>query len=166
MTNRVTAIFDDRTKAIDAVNSLETLGCKKDDISFLVSSNSWNGKDIKIEENSKAPEGATFGAGLGGLTGAVLGGMTAVGTVALTGGAGLLAAGPIVGSLAGAAAGGATGGIIGGLIGSGIPETEAKFVDERLGKGHVMVAVETPDDKAQLIEKLLKDKHADKVTIQ
>ena len=97
--------------------------------------------------------------------GAVAAGLTTVGAVAATGGVGLLAAGPIVGALAGAGAGGATGGIIGGLIGAGIPEVEARYVDEALGKGAIMVGVETDSDRADMVRDKLQAVHAKKISI-
>ena len=165
-TKRVTAIFENRNDAILAMNSLENMGYGQKDLTLLVSENSWNkGEDLKIEQNSKAPEGTALGAGIGGVVGAVAAGLTTVGAVAATGGVGLLAAGPIVGALAGAGAGGATGGIIGGLIGAGIPEVEAKYVDEALGKGAVMVGVEIDEDRADMVKEKLEGVHGKNISI-
>ncbi len=155
-TKRVTAIFENKTKAVHAMNYLENIGYNADNISLLVSENSWNSKeDIKIQENSKAPEGTAIGATAGGVAGAVVAGLTATGAVALTGGAGLLAVGPLVAAFAGAGAGGTAGGIIGGLVGMGIPEVEAKFVDEELGRGHVLVGIETDSDRVDSLKESL-----------
>jgi hypothetical protein len=165
-TQRVTAIFENKTKAIHAINHLETIGYNHDSISLLVSENSWNSKeDIKIQENSKAPEGTAIGATTGGIAAGVVAGLTATGAVALTGGAGLLAAGPLVAAFAGAGAGGAAGGIVGGLVGMGIPEVEAKFVDEELGHGHVLVGIETDKERVNSLKESLKDFSPKKVTI-
>ncbi len=162
---RVTAIFDSRPKAEAALTRLETLGYRKEDMTILVAENAWNkSSDIKITENTKGAEGAAIGAGVGGIIGAVVGGLTAVGTVAATGGVGLLAAGPLVAALAGAGAAGSTGGIVGGLVGLGFPEVEAKYVDEKLGRGSVMIGVETDSDRASALQDALKQMNPEKVT--
>lgn len=164
---RVTAIFENRSDAVLAMESLEKMGFKQDHLTLLVSENSWNkGEDIKIQQNTKAPEGAAMGAGIGGIVGALAAGLTTVGTVAATGGVGLLAAGPIVGALAGAGAGGLTGGIVGGLIGLGYPEVEAKYVDEAIGKGAVMIGVETNGDRVDMLKNKLEIAHAKRITIK
>lgn len=164
---RVTAIFENRNDAVMAMNSLEKMGYHQDDLTLLVSENSWNkGEDLKIQQNTKGPEGAAIGAGVGGIVGAVAAGLTTVGAVAATGGVGLLAAGPIVGALAGAGAGGASGGVIGGLIGLGYPEVEAKYVDEALGKGAVMVGIETNEDRVDMLKNKLETVHAKKITVR
>ena len=150
---RVTAIFENRNDAVMAMNSLETMGYSQNDLTLLVSENSWNkGEDLNIEQNTKAPEGTALGAGIGGVVGAVAAGLTTVGAVAATGGVGILAAGPIVGALAGAGAGGATGGIIGGLIGAGMPEA-------------VMIGVETDEDRVDSVKDKLEVVHAKKINI-
>jgi len=162
---RVTAIFENRAKAMNALHTLEKMGYSDQNIDMLVSKNSWNGdKDMTIEENTKAAEGTAIGAGTGAAVGAIAAGLTSVGAIAATGGAGLLAAGPLVAALTGAGAGGTTGGIIGGLVGLGFPEVEAKYVDEELGRGAVMINVNADKDKAEDVEASLKRLEAKKVS--
>lgn len=163
---RITAIFEEHDSAIKAINNLAGLGITEEKIDFLVAENSWqNNKKIELEKNSKATEGAAIGAGIVGAAGAVVAGLTAVGTVAATGGIGLLAAGPLVAALTGAGAGGVAGGLLGGLIGSGMPEVEAKFVDESLGRGNVMLAVEVDSDRVDSVKNALKHLHAKSVSV-
>lgn len=163
---RVTAIYENKAQAMLAMRNLETMGYGKDDMTLLVSENSWKtDKNIDIEENSKAPEGVAIGGATGGVIGAVAAGLTTVGAVAATGGVGLLAAGPLVAALTGAGAGSAVGGIVGGLVGLGYPETEAKYVDEELGKGAVMLGVETDSDRADRVEETLKKVDHKKVSV-
>jgi len=155
-TKRVTAIFDNKMQALKAIDRLETVGYSDKNISMLVSENTWkSSKNIEIEKNTKAPTGVATGATAGGLTGAIVAGLTATGAIAITGGAGLLAAGPIVSALAGAGAGGATGGIVGGLIGLGIPEVEAKLVDSELANGNVLLNIETDKDRVDDLKESL-----------
>jgi uncharacterized membrane protein len=69
-------------------------------------------------------------------------------------GIGLVAAGPIIAALAGAGAGAAAGTLVGGLVGLGIPEHEAKVLDDQIRRGGILIAVSC-NSPAQ--EKLAKD---------
>lgn len=146
MSTSVTALFKNRSQASSAVDGLLARGITEGDISVLMA-DSTQGKEFSVEVNSKAPEGAATGAAIGGALGAVAAGLTAVGTIALTGGAGIVAVGPIVAVLAGGGAGAAAGGITGGLIGLGFNENEAKLVDNDIENGSILVAAEVQDNK-------------------
>jgi hypothetical protein len=163
---RITAIFENKTKALRALRSLETMGFSNKDVDMLVTENSWGSdKDMTIEENSKAPEGTAIGATTGAALGALAAGLTSVGAIAATGGLGILATGPIVAAFTGAGAGGTAGGLIGGLVGLGFPEVEAKYVDEELGRGAIMINVNAPGKRYEEVEKSLKDLEAKKVSV-
>ncbi|HVS63395.1 MAG TPA: hypothetical protein VMT85_07815 [Thermoanaerobaculia bacterium] len=153
MSKTITALYNSTEAAAEAVDRLLAEGVGKDDISVLMSE-SLHGRDIKLEEHTKAPEGATAGAVTGGALGGIAAGLVAVGVIAAPG-IGLLAAGPLVAVLAGAGAGGAAGGLTGALIGLGLPEHEAKTVSERLDEDHILVAVHTHDDRRDLVRELL-----------
>jgi len=153
----LTAIFEDKPSAEKAIQSLEKFGIKEDDLTLLVASNAWNKEDdLKIVEGSKSAEGAALGAGIGGALGAVAAGLTGVGTIAATGGVGLLATGPLVAAM--------TGALIGGLVGLGYPEIEAKFVDEKLGRGSVMISVNVDEDRLKVTEDLLEEHNPERLT--
>lgn len=138
----VTGLFKTRVDATQAIRRLEDKGFQDGDISMLMSDSV--GKDFKIEDSSKMPEGLAAGATAGGVIGALVAGLTAVGTIA-TGG-GLLIAGPLVAILAGGGAGAGVGGIIGGLAGAGMPEHEAKLFASELEDGRILVAVHCSSD--------------------
>lgn len=138
----VTGIFAQRSDATRAIQALEAKGFRDDEISLLMSDTV--GKDFKIEDSSKMAEGVAAGATGGGVLGAVVAGLTAVGTIA-TGG-GLLVAGPLVAILAGGGAGAGLGGLIGGLAGAGMTEYEAKLFAKELEDGKILVAVHCADD--------------------
>ena len=158
----VTGIFAHHVDAAEAVQRLEDRGFDDSDISLLMSDTL--GDEFKIENTTKAPEGAAAGAISGGLIGALAGGLTAVGTIA-TGGAGILVAGPIVAALAGAGAGAGAGGLIGGLIGYGFSEYEAKLFAEELEDGKVLVAVHcADDDRTETAKRVLETSGAESTT--
>lgn len=162
---RVTAIFENRQKAMNALRTLETMGYGDGELDLLVSENAWKGEEnMTIEENTKAAEGTAVGAGAGAAIGAIAAGLTTVGGIAATGGVGLLAAGPLVAALTGAGAGGTVGGVVGGLVGLGFPEIEAKYVDQELGQGAVMINVNTDSDRAEKVEESLNKLEAKKVS--
>lgn len=98
-------------------------------------------KDIGTVKNTKAPEGATAGAGTGAVIGGTLGLLAGIGALAIPGVGPLIAAGPIMAALAGIGVGGAVGGFTGALIGMGIPEYEAKKYEGRLKKGGILFSV-------------------------
>ena len=84
--------------------------------------------EILRNQGTKAPEGASAGAGTGAVLGGGLGWLVGIGALAIPGLGPFVSAGPIVAAIAGAGVGGAVGGITGALIGMGIPEYEAKTV--------------------------------------
>jgi uncharacterized membrane protein len=135
----VSGIFTE-ANAEALLRELEQRHFTKEDISILMSEDS-GGSRLTIKNDNKAPEGATIGGISGGLLGAIVGGLTLVGSL-LVPGVGLLAAGPLVGALAGTAAGAGAGTLVGGLIGMGMPEHEAKYYEEALQEsGTMMVGV-------------------------
>ena len=105
------------------VDRLKAAGFSNRDISVLFPQSAGS-KDFAHEKGTKAPEGATAGAG----TGVVLGGRDGLAPrrwrACHTWPRPFIAAGPIMAALAGAGVGGAVGGITGALIGMGIPYTK------------------------------------------
>src|ERR1700739_4960450 len=85
-----------------------------------------SGRDLGTVKATKAPEGATAGAGSGAVGGGVLGLVGGSGSLAIPGLGPFIAAGPIMAALAGVGVGGAVGGLVGALVGMGIPGYEAK----------------------------------------
>jgi hypothetical protein len=140
-----TAIYGDPAEASAVVSRLHLAGIRTDEISLLMSA-ATQGRHFEIDNKSKALEGVATGGLAGGALGALFGGLTAIGGIALTGGAGLVAVGPMVAALAGAGVGAGTGGFLGGLVGLGLPKHEATLIDDRLANGSVLVAVAVDDD--------------------
>lgn len=124
----------------NGVNSLQRAGFRTEDISVLFPENEGT-KQFAHERNTKAPEGATTGAGTGAVLGGGLGLLAGIGALAIPGVGPFIAAGPIMATLAGAGAGGAVGGIVGALVGMGIPEYEAKRYEGEVKKGGILLSV-------------------------
>src|SRR5262245_60727397 len=98
-------IYSTRAAVENAVDALKAAGYRHTDISVLFSDNTGT-KDFAHEKHTKAPEGATTGAGAGALMGGALGWLTGIGALAIPGLGPFIAAGPIMAALAGAAVGG------------------------------------------------------------
>lgn len=136
----VFGIYTDRSSVDRAVEALKEAGFSNNDVSALFPENTGT-RDFAHEKNTKAPEGATTGAGTGALLGGGLGWLAGIGALAIPGLGPLIAAGPIVAALAGVGVGGAVGGLTGALIGMGIPEYEAKRYEGRVKDGGILLSV-------------------------
>jgi|GEM_PF-1649610 len=145
----LSATYQDRAAADEAVRQLIAAGVSPDDISLLVSNSTreryFQNQDGGLDAN--AARGAAIGGGLGAIAGGlVLGGVI----TAATGGLALpfLVAGPIGAALTGVIGGTAVGTIAGGLTGAGISEPVAHDIDEGVRQGALVVAVNAGDDAA------------------
>jgi hypothetical protein len=136
----VFGIYTDTTSVDRAVEALKAAGFSNSDVSALFPDNQGT-RDFAHEKNTKAPEGATTGAGTGAILGGGLGWLAGIGALAIPGLGPFIAAGPIMAALAGAGVGGAVGGLTGALIGMGIPEYEAKRYEGRVKDGGILLSV-------------------------
>jgi hypothetical protein len=163
MSNVITGLFENSSKATLAVCRLEAIGVLGSEIS-IVSNDSYTRDDFAVDEGTKAAEGGIIGAASGGILAAIVGSLTAVGTV-VTGGAGLLVTGPLVAALAAGGAGAAVGGTIGAIIGTFIPVHEIKFYEDAIERGSVLIGVKHSGDNKDAIKQALKNAGADKISI-
>ena len=138
-------VFTRIAHADRAVHDLVHAGFDKDDITVICPTCSpENFHEYKRMEpaGAHAPAAATAG----GAIGALLGGLVAFTGVALTGGAGLLVAGPM---LAGAAGGAVAGGFVGAMMTRGLEPEMANFYDQAVQRGKILVGVECRGENAQ-----------------
>ena len=142
----VICIASSETQAEAIVNRLKSTGFSNSDISVLFPDKRGT-KDFAHEHNTKAPEGATTGAGAGGVVGGALGWLAGIGALAIPGVGPLIAAGPIMAALSGAAVGAAVGGLTGALVGMGIPEYEAKRYEGKIKGGNILISVHSEDSE-------------------
>ena len=142
----VFGIYSDYAGVENGVESLKAAGFRNTDISVLFPENVGT-KDFAHEKGTKAPPGATAGAGTGAVIGGGLGWLAGIGALAIPGVGPFIAAGPIVAALAGVGVGGAVGGITGALIGMGIPEYEAKRYEGRVKRGGILLSVHSDDSE-------------------
>lgn len=146
----LTGMFRDRESTEGAYQSLRDRGYSDDEINVLMSDETRNkyysDGDSALEDN-KALEGMGTGGAIGGTLGAIIGGISAIGTNVLLPGLGLVVWGPIAAALAGAGAGGLTGGLVGALIGWGIPEDRAKEYETGIREGGTVLGVNPRSDE-------------------
>jgi hypothetical protein len=143
MSDKNTAVFGiyaSRNAAEQSANALVSAGFSTADISVLLPEN-LGSREIGTEKATKAPEGATAGAGTGAVLGGALGLLAGIGALAIPGVGPLIAAGPIMATLAGIGVGGTVGGLTGALVGLGIPEYEAKRYEGLIRKGGILLSV-------------------------
>jgi hypothetical protein len=130
------------------VSELKAAGFANSDISVLLPDKSGE-HELGHEKHTKSPEGTALGGTIGIGTGAILGWLAGIGSLAIPGLGPFIAAGPIMGALSGAAVGAATGGLTGALVGLGIPEYEAKRYEGRIQGGNALISVHTETSEAR-----------------
>src|SRR4030088_2429235 len=145
-TTAVFGIYPTYASAERAVDALRVAGFRRTDISVLFPENVGT-KDFAVTKHTKAPEGATTGAGTGVVVGGTLGWLAGIGALAIPGLGPFIAAGPIMAALAGAGVGGTVGGVVGALVGMGIPEYEAKRYEGRVKDGGILISVHCEDSE-------------------
>ena len=160
MSSAVFCLAPSDTVANKIVGRLKSEGFNDGDISVLFPDKS-STRDFAHEKNTKAPEGAVAGAGVGGVAGGTLGLLAGIGLLAIPGLGPFIAAGPIMASLSGMAVGAAVGGIAGALIGMGVPEMEAKLYEGKVKDGNILISVHTDDsDQVTRAKEIFKSEHA------
>jgi hypothetical protein len=136
----VLGIYANRSTLENAINGFREAGYESTAISVLLPEN-LGSRELATEKGTKAPEGATAGAGTGAVIGGALGWLAGIGALAIPGLGPFIAAGPIMAALAGVGVGGAVGGFTGALVGMGLPEYEAKRYEGHLQKGGILLSV-------------------------
>lgn len=162
----LTGMFSDRESTENAYNTLHERGYTKDDINIVMSDETRNKYFSKgdTEIGTKALEGTGTGSAIGGVVGAAVGIIAAIGTSLAIPGLGLVIAGPIVAGLAGAGAGGVTGGLIGALIGSGMSEERARLYESGVKDGKIVMGVHPrTDEDAKYFETDWNSKKAEQI---
>lgn len=153
MTNIVSAIFDDRSQAEQAVSELRTAGVPDQSISIIAqhegsttATASDGGGQIDADADNK---GSGLGKGIG--VGAGVGALFGLAALAIPGVGPFITAGALASTLgatgasvaAGAVVGGTAGGLSGALMNYGVSEEDSRYYEERVAKGGVFVSVDT-----------------------
>jgi hypothetical protein len=168
-TSTVTACFRNRFDASAAYDYAMGKGYTRDEVNVMMSNST---RELYQKEGahpvgSMAPEGVAVGGAIGTAVGATAAAIAAIGTtvaIPLTGGAGLIVAGPILAALAGGGAGAVTGGLLGGLVGFGIPESNARAYEAALKEGGVVIGVQArSNEDAADLRKRFEELHGENI---
>jgi hypothetical protein len=138
-------VFERLSSADAAVHALSEAGFDEREITVICPTctpDDFNHYKRQDPAGAHTPAAATAG----GAIGALLGGLVAVTGITLTGGAGLLIAGPM---LAAAAGGAVAGGFVGAMLTRGLEPEMANFYDQAVQKGKILVGVECHGEGAQ-----------------
>ena len=138
-----TEIFNSQESAEKAYQDAIDAGYTPKDINVMMSEDSRKKyyDSVLVKEGSKASEGAGIGGATGATLGGIIGAIAAIGTSLVIPGLGLVIAGPLAAGLAGAGAGSIAGGLVGALIGWGIPEDKAKVFETGIKSGGIVLGV-------------------------
>jgi hypothetical protein len=160
----VAGVFQDRDHASQAIDDLRAAGFRPEDVGVAMRDAEGRGTVVHDAEGNKAAEGAGAGALGGGLLGGVLGWLVGLGALAIPGIGPVLAGGALATAfgiaggtaVAGAGIGAATGGVAGALVGLGLPESEAKYFEQGLHAGGMLVTVnagQRADDALAILQR-------------
>lgn len=169
----ILGVFLDRTNAEAAISKLENLGYDPKEISVVV-------KDTVVAEKIEATtgtnvaSGAAEGATTGGVVGGVLGLLVGIGAITIPGIGAVLIGGPLAAALGltgaaataltGATTGVVAGGVLGALVGLGMPEEAARYYDEQLREGAVLLAVSPKSEVSEeTVRQVFVDSNAQQV---
>jgi len=139
----VVGVFHRRDRAETAVSELMRNGFK--DVGMVYRDEA--GKTVTVKDpGTAAAEGAAVGAGVGALGGALVGLGVWTGMIPIIGP--VLAVGALGTVLINAAGGAAVSSIAGALIGWGIEESDAKYYENEVKSGRILVTVRAPGQEA------------------
>jgi hypothetical protein len=149
----VIGVFNGHAEARRAVEQLRQAGFPDDHLGII--GPDWRNTTRTVEDRSGRPNdpththwegGTAIGAAAGGATGLGLGIAVATGLIPPLGP--VIAGGTLVALLASAGTGAVIGGVAGGLAGLGVPEDEARWGQDELNRGRVLVAVRGANGRA------------------
>jgi hypothetical protein len=151
----VVALFRDQPQAELAIRELKQEGFTESQIGVLMQDRVKQER-LADSTDSTVSEAAKTGAIGGGLAGGVLGLLAGVGALAIPGVGPIIAGGALASTLAGAGIGAAAGGLLGALVGLGVPEEDARYFEEGVRAGGILVTVQagsrTPEARQILVE--------------
>ena len=132
-------VFTNEDDALRAVRDLLGAGFTVEEVTVICSDKNVERRFEQFHHQDRAGEHTPEAAMTGGLMGATLGGLTAIGLVA-SGGTALLAAGGF------AIFGGVAGSLIGAFVTRGLEKELADYYDQAVVQGSILVAAERKDD--------------------
>jgi uncharacterized protein (TIGR02271 family) len=155
----VVGLFYERSQAERAIRDLKDSGFDESQIGLLMQDREIQ-RELADTTGTKVSEAATTGAIGGGVAGGLLGLLAGVGALAIPGIGPIVAGGALASTLAGAGIGAAAGGLLGALVGMGVPEEDARYFEEGVRSGGILVTVHA-GTRAQQAREILRSWGAD-----
>lgn len=154
----VVALFKNPAVAQKALQALDEFHLEAKDVSLITSEEAYDKEElVEMITGDKLHSESVRAGKIGGMTGAILAALTAI-TGMVTGGASLLAAGPIVAVIAGA------GGMLGSFLAAGFSENENENYDKALRTGQIMILIHAENKAiAKHAEQVLKAQGAERI---
>ena len=157
---RAIGIFSSRRDAEQALSQLKNSGFPMDRVSILAQNANRDDQIAGTEIRDRGDDESQEGAGIGAVTGTVLGGfgglLVGLEALVIPGVGPFLAAGTIATTLAGAGIGATGGAIVGALTGAGIPEEDASAYNKQISQGGYLVIIEGYQDSIERAGSILK----------
>ena len=149
----VLSVFESPSDAQDAITALKDAGFASEDIGLAAREREVDAAGIFTESGQRVgdADARTSGILAGGLLGGLTGWLAGLTTLAAPGLGAILAAGPLVAALSGAGVGAAAGGLIGALAEAGLPQDEARWYDEHVRGGSILVTVRAGDRRDEAL---------------
>lgn len=148
----IIGVFDSRSNAEKAVNSLRQQGFTTEEINII---SKQQNHDDPSDQDDDIMDGTLTGGTLGGIGGLLLG----AGALVIPGIGPIIAAGPIAAAVSGAIAGGITG----GLIDWGIPADESHHYEQEVVQGSILAIIRTDAAKINSVAQILRQNGAKEV---
>ncbi len=149
----VIGLFEQSRNANDLVDELQKEGFAKSQIGLVAR------HEVFKEHGMDVSTGTSVGAITGATTGGIAGLLIGFGTLAIPVIGGIVAAGELLTVIGATVLGMAGGALAGGLIGSlsalGLEEARARTYSEAVTAGHIMVTVQTPQERVQEVSELM-----------
>jgi len=154
----VAGIFDNPLNANQAITDLLEIGIGRDDVSLMMSDKTRDRFNaVAGSESSRVLSDTTTGSISGGILGALLAGLTAIGTLSIPG-IGLLVFGPLIAISAGLGVGVVTGGVVGALVAAGLNQVDASKHADALKAGKAVLVIHNiPDEEVTSIRSILSE---------
>ncbi|MEC4807181.1 MAG: DUF1269 domain-containing protein [Jaaginema sp. PMC 1079.18] len=159
---RAVGVFEHREDVERAIRALKNANYDMNRVSLIAR----NADEVRGAEEITEKHGneAKEGAGIGAVTGTVLGGLggllIGLGALAIPGIGPVIVAGELATlatTAAGAGIGAVAGGLVGALAGMGIPEEKAKIYDKRVKAGHYLLMVSGSDEQVRHADRIMHD---------
>lgn len=168
----VLGVFSNRKEAEEAIDALESKGYNPKDIS-IVMKDTKEARDMAESTGTNMATGAVSGATTGAVVGGLAGLLIGIGALTIPGIGAILIGGPLAAALglggaaattvSGALTGALAGGLVGALVSLGVSEEDAKFYEERVKSGAILVAVNEPDDGEMRAQTIMEENGAEQV---